>query len=157
MNGSDLYLVGQTVGALPSGSLAANSYGGGESDAFLAKYTESGESGSLQWTKQFGGAGLDAAQAIAIDPNGKIYLTGETNQSLFGSALGGSDAWIAQADASGNLLNASQIGTAQNDEAYSLIADSTGLYIAGQTQGGFPAATSSNQGNYDVWLAKYII
>ena len=157
VNGSDLYLVGQTVGALPSGSLAANCYGGGESDAFLAKYTESGESGSLQWTKQFGGAGLDAAQAIAIDPNGKIYLTGETNQSLFGSALGGSDAWIAQADASGNLLNASQIGTAQNDEAYSLIADSTGLYIAGQTQGSFPAATSSNQGSYDVWLAKYII
>jgi len=157
VSGSDLYLVGQTVGALPSGSLAANSYGGGESDAFLAKYTESGDSGSLQWTKQFGGAGLDAAQAIAIDPNGKIYLTGETNQSLFGSALGGSDAWIAQADASGNLLNASQIGTAQNDEAYSLIADSTRLYIAGQTQGSFPAATSSNQGNYDVWLAKYIV
>jgi hypothetical protein len=154
-SGSDLYIVGQTAGALPSGSLATNSYGGGESDAFLAKYVVSGSSGSLQWAKQIGGNGLDAAQAIAIDPTGKIYLTGETNTSLFGTALGGSDAWIAQADASGNLLSASQIGTAQNDEAYSLATSSTGaIYLAGQTQGSFPAA-SPNQGNYDIWLAKY--
>lgn len=153
VSGSDLYIVGQTAGALPSGSLATNAYGGGESDGFLAKYTVSGNSGSLQWTKQIGGSGLDAAQAIAIDPTGKIYLAGETNTSLFGAALGSSDAWIAQADASGNLLSASQLGTAQDDEAYSLVTDAAGaIYLAGQTQGSFAAA---NLGNYDVWLAKY--
>ncbi len=151
VSGSDLYIVGQTAAALPSGSLVANSYGGGESDAFLAKFSSSG---SWQWTKQIGGSGLDTAQAVAIDPAGRIYLTGETNTSLFGSALGGSDAWIAQADANGNLLSASQLGTAQNDEAYSITTDATGaIYLAGQTQGSFPAA--ANQGNYDIWIAKY--
>ena len=135
-SGSDLYIVGQTAGALPSGSLAANAYGGGESDAFLAKYTVSGDSGSLQWNKQIGGSGLDAAQAIAVGPTGQIYLTGETNTNLFGSALGGSDAWIAQADTSGNLLSASQIGTAQNDEAYSLTTERDGRNLSSRTDSG---------------------
>lgn len=156
VNGSDLYIVGQTVGTLPSGSLSANTYAGGEADAFLAKYTLTSNSGTLQWTRQIGGAGLDAAQAVAIDPIGKIYFTGETNTALFGTAAGGSDAWIAQADSSGNLVSATQLGTPQDDEAYGIVTDSSGaLYVIGQTQGTFAAASSQNQGNYDVWLAKY--
>lgn len=156
VNGSDLYIVGQTAGALPSGSLPSNTYAGGDADAFLAKYTVTSNSGTLSWVKQVGGTGLDSAQAITIDPTGKIYLTGETNTGLFGTALGGSDAWIAQASSTGSFVSSTQIGTAQDDEAYSIVTDSAGaLYVAGQTQGTFSNATSQNQGNYDIWLAKY--
>jgi hypothetical protein len=156
VNGSDVYIVGQTAGTLPSGSLAANTYAGGDADAFIAKYSVANNSGTLQWVKQVGGTGLDSAQAITIDPTGKIYAAGETNTGLFGNALGGSDAWIAQFNSSGSLMSAAQIGTAKDDEAYSITADGAGmLYLAGQTQGTFAAANSQNQGNYDVWLAKY--
>lgn len=157
IKGSELYIAGQTAGALPSGSLPANTYAGGESDAFIAKYSLTNNSGALQWTKQFGGSGLDAAQALTIDPGGKLYLTGETNTSLFGTAVGGSDAWIAQVDSSGNLVSTTQLGTSQNDEAYGIITDdsSSALYVIGQTQGTFAAANSQNQGNYDIWLTRY--
>ncbi|QYO67502.1 SBBP repeat-containing protein [Leptolyngbya sp. 7M] len=49
-----------------------------------------------------------------------------------------------------------QLGTPQDDEAYAIVTDSSGtLYVSGQTQGTFPTSGSQNQGNYDVWLAKY--
>ncbi len=156
VNGSELYIGGQTSGILPAGSLPANSFAGGEADAFFAKYAVTSTSGTRQWVKQFGGTGLDAVQAVTIDPAGKIYLTGETNTGLFGAALGGSDAWIAQADSSGNVVRATQIGTPQDDEAYTLVTDGAGtLYVAGQTQGTFPSSPTQNQGKYDVWLSQY--
>jgi hypothetical protein len=157
VKGSELYIVGQTAGALPSGTLPANTHAGGESDAFLTKYSLTNNSGALQWTKQIGGSGLDAAQAITIDSAGKLYITGETNTNLFGTAEGGSDAWIAQVDSNGNLVSSTQLGTSQNDEAYGIIADgnSSAFYVVGQTQGTFAAANSQNQGNYDIWLTRY--
>lgn len=156
--GSELYIVGQTSGVLPAGSLPTNAFAGGEADAFLAKYTATASGtlgGTLQWVKQAGGTGLDSAQAITIDSTGRIYLTGETNTGLFGNALGGSDAWIAQADRDGNWVRTAQVGTAQNDEAYALSVAGNTLYAAGQTQATFPGTTSSTQGNYDVWLTQY--
>lgn len=155
VNGSELYIGGQTAGTLPSGSLA-NTFAGGEADAFFAKYTVTNTSGTRQWAKQFGGSGLDAVQAVTIDPAGKIYLTGETNTGLFGNAVGGSDAWLAEIDSNGNFVRTTQIGTPQDDEAYTLVTDGTGtLYVAGQTQGTFPTSATQNQGRYDVWLSKY--
>lgn len=149
--GSDVYITGQTTGALPAGSLPANRFAGGTSDAFLAKY--SGQ-GVLQWSKQFGTAGLDEAQAIAVDSAGKIYVTGETDQGLFGPALGKTDTWLAQYDSAGTLTGSTQFGTDREDEAYGVTIDSTGgVYLAGQTQGAFSGLT--NTGNYDAWVAQY--
>ncbi|WNZ24330.1 hypothetical protein HJG54_16675 [Leptolyngbya sp. NK1-12] len=157
VNGSELYIVGQTGGTLPSGSLAANTYGGGEADGFIAKYILTNGGGSLQWVKQVGGTGLDSAQAVTIDSTGRIYWTGETDTGLFSNAVGGSDAWLAQINSDGSLTRTAQLGTPQDDEAYAIVTDSSGtLYVSGQTQGTFPTSGSQNQGNYDVWLAKYI-
>jgi hypothetical protein len=98
--------------------------------------------------------GLEESQGIAVDANGRIYLTGETTGSLFGDVLGGSDAWIAIYNADGTLLNSTQFGTAQDDEAYGISVDSQGnVYVIGQTFGEFPE--SSSQGDYDGWIAKY--
>lgn len=156
LNGSELYIGGQTAGTLPSGSLPANSFAGGEADAFFAKYTVTNTSGTRQWAKQFGGTDLDAIQAVTIDPAGRIYLTGETNTGLFGNRVGGSDAWLAEIDSNGNFVRSTQIGTPQDDEAYTLITGGNGtLYVAGQTQGTFAASPTQNQGNYDVWLSRY--
>jgi hypothetical protein len=45
----------------------------GEDDVFVAKY---GPCGELQWVKQFGGIGLDSAQALNLEPQGNIRLVG---------------------------------------------------------------------------------
>jgi hypothetical protein len=153
ISGTDLYITGQTAGLLPSGSLPANTYAG-KDDGFLAKYNSA--DGTFQWSKQFGTSGLDQSQAIATDSTGKIYLTGETDKSLFGNPIGKSDAWIAVYDSTGNLVGNTQIGTSAEDETYGITVDSTGnVYVAGQTYGAFSGAT--NAGKYDAWVAKYAL
>ncbi|MBD3880351.1 SBBP repeat-containing protein [Phormidium tenue FACHB-886] len=141
----NIYLTGQTDGTLPGQASA------GGVDSFVAKYDTNG---NQQWLKQFGTAALDEGQGIAFS-NNMVYLTGETRGGIFDNApLGGGDAWIAAFDSDGRLAGSTQIGTNQDDEAYNIAADAAGdIYLVGQTQGAF--AGVSQQGNYDVWVAKY--
>jgi hypothetical protein len=147
--GADVYITGQTSGSLPGYTFA-----GGKSDSFLAKY--SAQTGALQWVNQFGTTGMEEAQAIAIDSVGKIYIAGETDKALFGSASGKTDTWVAQYDNSGNRNGSAQFGTNQPDEAYGIAVDAAGnVYLAGQAQGAFPGVI--NAGKYDAWIAQYSV
>ncbi|MBF2002470.1 MAG: SBBP repeat-containing protein [Synechococcales cyanobacterium M58_A2018_015] len=151
VSGADVYITGQTSGTLPSGSTAANTFTGGRSDAFVAKYSNTG---ALQWVRQFGTNGIDEAQGIAVDSSGTIYVTGESDRALFGTSFGRTDAWVAQYDSSGNRTGGTQFGTDREDEAYGITVDAAGnVYLAGQTQGVFTGTTSA--GRYEVWVAQY--
>ncbi|WP_088893352.1 SBBP repeat-containing protein [Leptolyngbya ohadii] len=153
----NVYITGDTLGTLPEQTSA----GGG--DAFLARFDANG---SRQWLKQFGTAQLDESQAIAIDAQDRIYLTGETTGALFGNAvIGQADAWLAAFNTNGTLLGSTQVGTPQNDEAYGLAIVNPAptslpnspplIYLVGQTQGTFPNGGTTNQGNFDAWAAQY--
>jgi hypothetical protein len=142
----NVYVVGQTNGTLPG----QTSKGG--VDAFIAKYSTTG---NRVWLKQVGTAALDEAQSVAVDNAGNVYVTGETEGSLFGNNLGGSDAFVVKYTAAGREVVSTQIGTASNDETYGITVDADqNVYVVGQTQGAF--AGSTNAGNYDIWLAKYL-
>jgi hypothetical protein len=149
----NVYITGQTQGTLPGG-MPTNAKAGKASDidGFVAKYSKEG---TRLWVQQFGTSGLDESQAIAVDPSGQIYLTGETTKPfLGGTAAGKSDAWMTVFDTDGSLLLSSQVGTVKDDETYGITVDATGnVYITGQTYSAFPGAT--NAGKYDFWLAKY--
>ncbi|MBD1850720.1 SBBP repeat-containing protein [Leptolyngbya sp. FACHB-711] len=156
-SGGNVYITGDTIGALPGQTSA------GGSDAFLAKYDSNG---TRQWIKQFGTAQLDESQAIAIDDRDRIYLAGETTGSLFGNApLGLSDGWLATFDSAGTLLGSTLVGTPQDDDVYSLIVVNPApnaalnspytVYLAGQTQGTFLNGGINNQGSFDAWAAQY--
>ncbi|HEY9661227.1 MAG TPA: SBBP repeat-containing protein, partial [Allocoleopsis sp.] len=142
--GNSVYITGQTQVALPGNSYAGNK------DAFVAKYSSDG---ARQWVRQFGTSGLEEAQTIAVDNSGRIYVAGETNQSLFGSYYAGSDAWVAVYDSNGNRLKGLQIGTLGDDEIYGATITGNSLYLIGQTEGSFSGF--SNQGSYDAWVAQY--
>ena len=143
----NVYITGQTDGTLPGQTSA------GGIDSFVAKYDTNG---NAQWLKQFGTAALDEGQGITYS-KGNVYLTGETAGDLFSNTnLGGSDAWIAGFNSSGQLVGSTQIGTNKDDETYNITSDAAGnLYVVGQTNGAFAGAT--NQGQYDVWVAKYTV
>lgn len=55
-------------------------YGGGASDAFLARYSEGGE---LEYATFLGGSGSDAALALATLRGRDVYLTGHTDSADF--------------------------------------------------------------------------
>jgi Beta-propeller repeat len=144
----NVYVTGTTLGTLPGQTSAGNV------DSFLVKYDTSG---GLQWLKQFGSAGLDESQAVAVDRSGRIYLTGETTGSLFGNtSVGQSDTWIAAYSNNGDLIANTLIGTASNEETYNItVSDAGRIYVVGQTQGDL--AGTGNLGGYDAWIAEYTL
>lgn len=140
----NVYVVGLTEGALAGNALV------GDKDAFVAKYSTDGEQ---QWVNQFGTTSLDEAQSVAIDSAGNVYVTGETEGSLFGTSFGGSDAWVVKYNDEGQTIASLQIGGAADEETYGITVDNAGkVYLVGQTTGDLGG---TNQGSFDVWLAQY--
>jgi hypothetical protein len=142
----NVYVVVHTDGALPGQTSI------GSTDAWIVKYDTNG---NQQWLNQFGTSGLDEAQAIALDAAGNIYVTGETDGSLFGDHQGGTDAWIVKYSSSGRQIASLQLGTAADEETYGITVGADGaVYVVGQTQGSLGGA---NAGSYDVWVARYVL
>lgn len=142
----EIFVAGSTLGALPGNANA------GGSDNFLIAYAADG---SRQWVRQFGTVAFDAAQALATDGVGGIYLGGVTSGSFDGNAnAGGSDLLLAKYDRSGVRLWSRQLGSAGSDAVLGLGAEGQGgAYLTGSTSGGLDGNLSS--GGEDLVLVKY--
>ncbi len=127
----------------------------GQSDYFIAKYNASG---SLNWTRQVGGAigGNTFSSAITTDSTGKNYITGSTNAAISGQTQNGDyDYFIAKYSESGGLIWSRQIGI-NGGSTYSngiSIDSSNNSYITGYTNVGISGQTQVGQ--YDYFIAKY--
>jgi uncharacterized protein (TIGR03437 family) len=56
-------------------------------DVFIAKFNVEGK--QLQWATYLGGDGDEIVQSFAVDPNGSIVISGETNSTNFPVSLNG--------------------------------------------------------------------
>jgi len=65
--GGAIYIVGETVGAMPGQTQV------GGSDVFVCRYESDG---NLIWIRQFGTALPDDARAVSVDPDGNAYVAG---------------------------------------------------------------------------------
>ncbi len=118
-----IYVAGRTSGGLRlgndttgrSGLTHQRDFGGGATDAFLAKIAPKG---SVLWCTYFGGAGDDEAVQVVVDSMAGVMLIGNTN-STEGIATdsaqqaqpgGGTDTFIAYFTEYGRLLNATYLG-----------------------------------------------
>ena len=112
----------------------------GASDIFLAKVDAN--SGSLQWAKQYGGAGVDAGKGIALDAAGKIYLVGSFfdranfgGSDLFLSENGTKEAFVVRLKSDGTFDGAQAAfgsSTSQEDIARQVRVDSSGnVFLVG--------------------------
>lgn len=76
---NNIYLTGRTYSQTnfsTPGCYQPNYGGGGEADAYLAKFNSSG---SLLWSTYIGGVGNDAGNGVTCDASGYVYLVGNTN------------------------------------------------------------------------------
>ncbi|MHB8524015.1 MAG: SBBP repeat-containing protein [Limisphaerales bacterium] len=124
-------------------------YGGGFSDAFLAKFDSQGR---LLFSTYFGGSGGgltgDYPNAIALDPQGNIVVVGQTSSTDLpttadafqpdyggGSAFGPGDGFIAKFTPDGaQLLYCSYFGGSGDEIINGLAIDGAGnICITGQT------------------------
>jgi hypothetical protein len=92
------YIAGITFGGLDGNTLA------GTSDFFLTKYSPSG---TKVYTKQLGATGADTyGEAVEIDANGNVVVSGVTSGGLDGNICVGSwNSFVTKYDNAGTKLN----------------------------------------------------
>ena len=112
--------------------------GASDNDGFLAKFNSSG---SILWSRYFGGGNEDKFYSVATDKDKNVYITGETtspfmaNFSSHQSSIAGfNDAIIAKFDSTGIKSWCSYFGGSFNEVGSSCSVDTTGhVYMAGYT------------------------
>lgn len=107
---------------------------------------------NLQWARQLGDGSRDSSYSVSADPQGNVYITGQSDGSLGGPNVGSTDAFVAKYDAAGALVWTAQLGTSLFDTSFGIAADSLGnVFITGYTFGGLGG---QNAGNADAYIAK---
>ena len=110
----------------------------GETDAFVTKVNASG---SIAYSTYLGGAGMDAANAIAVDSSGAAYVAGYTYSTdlpvvnAIGAANAGDcDAFLAKINGTPTLQFLTYLGGSGADTATAATMDPAGaVYLAGWT------------------------
>jgi hypothetical protein len=145
----NVYVAGKFSGTATFGDTNSPITSFGDSDAFLAKYSQQGQ---LQWVNQFGGAGTDAADSVAVDKTGKVYVSGAYGgQSKFDSiTLTNVGGFVAKVDpATTNVLWA----TGAALEWFAIAVDTnSNAYVVGQP---LPFQIAGNKAAEPIALAKY--
>jgi hypothetical protein len=146
----NVYITGYTYGDLESRAQK------GSADIFLAKYTADGE---RRWIRQLGTPGRDAANNIAADREGNIYITGYTYGDLETGVLKDSaDIFLAKYAGNGDRQWIKQLSFSSHNEAMGITIDQDGnIYLAGLTdiKAVSPGDSNSTKLCGDIFLAKF--
>jgi hypothetical protein len=122
----------------------AKSFGGGNTDAFIAELSADGT--SLLYGTYLGGSGDDAGASITLDASGSIYVAGKTTSNNFptknpleSQLQAAQAAFITKIDSSGNLVYSTFLGMTSNAAATGIAVDSnSAMYVTGTASAGFP-------------------
>jgi hypothetical protein len=161
------YLIGYTNGndILVSSSGVFQTTSGGSYDSFILKLDSAG---NFIWATYFGGAGGEFTITADIDNSDNILVGGFTSSadmpavnSYQGTMGGALDAFIAKFDTTGNLIWSTYCGGTNSEDAHVIKTDDqNNVIISGETfSSDFPVSVgafqSGNNGNQDIFLAKY--
>ena len=117
-------------------------YGGGASDAYVAKFNTSG---TRQWITFLGGEDVDQGRGVAIDTAGNVFIAGTSEATWNGSPrrpfTSAKDGFVAKLNPSGILQWNAFLGGSGDDEGRGIAVDGSGnAYVAGSSE----AAWGSN-------------
>jgi hypothetical protein len=150
------------------------SYGGGEADLFVTSLSPDGS--AFEYSTYLGGQAQDEAYAIAVNPAGSVFLTGDTRSANFplvnplDNGLNDQppvsndiapDAFVTRLAPGGqSLVFSTFLGGAKQDKGFAIGVDGAdNVYVSGKTSStDFPtvnAVQSRNRGEpYDVFVTK---
>jgi hypothetical protein len=138
----------------------------GLTDIFLVKLSPSG---NYVWNKTYGSIGVDYGQAVSVDIENNVILTGRFSENIsFGSvsnartSRGGTDIFLMKLNPSGNTIWVNTYGDMQNDFGMHVMTNKNGIIYFGGTFRGrvdfdpsnFSTNTDANGGS-DIILALY--
>jgi uncharacterized protein (TIGR02145 family) len=138
------YTMSETIMASPGAyQPSLNSSG----DAFIAKFNSIG---FRIWGTYYGGTDTEWGHSIAIDPQGNLYIAGETESATnmaspgaFQTTIGGGqDAYLAKFDSTGQRIWGTYYGGTGTDQGRNCSIDANGhLLLAGYTESSANIAT----------------
>ncbi|MBI3358922.1 MAG: SBBP repeat-containing protein [Nitrospirae bacterium] len=138
-------------------------------EAFVTKIDQDGE---IVYSTYLGGSKDDKGLAIAVDSQGRAYVTGSTFSDDFPTVssplptqicveLGNSDAFVTMISADGaSAVYSTCLGGSLNDEGHGIAVDTVfNAYVTGQTiSTNFPKTSdplqSVNAGSFDAFVTK---
>lgn len=161
-NDGSVFLTGNFFSAtLTFGSATLTNDSAGVPDMFLVKMDNSG---NVLWATSAGGNDQDRAFSVAVDADGNCYVAGsfKSPSITFGTttltnASTGYDCFIVKYDADGNVLWAIRSGGGSNEFPKHIVADTSGIYIAGYYYSPtitFGSVTLTNTGSPDLFVVK---
>jgi hypothetical protein len=168
---NNAYVVGHT---LSTSNIATNGVYqttlNGNFDVYIAKFDPNG---SLTWGTYFGGSSYETCYCVYVQPNGDIYVGGNTgsaanvasigaHQTVYGGGI--DDAILLKFDTNGQRLWSTYYGADQHDIAYSVTVDnSANVIICGHTESSNIANSIASPGSFkqffsfgvDAFVAKF--
>ena len=164
----NVFVCGETLSTdFPTTNAFADAPPGGGWDAFLVKLDAEGQISDL--ATRFGGNGDDRAYDLAVDPDGDVYVGGETTSDDFPlvnayrstAQAGVYDGFITKFDMAGRKLGYSTyIGGSQDDGIFAVAVDAIGAaFLVGETASeDFPVSTTTYSarfgGSKDAFVTK---
>jgi len=114
--------------------------------------------GDVEWVRTMDTGDIEPALFNNIKttsaPDGNVYLLGLTNGDLHGlDIVGMTDIFIRKYTPEGDELWTRMLGTTRIDIGQAIAADSTGIYIAGSTEGTFDG--QANTSGHSALIGKY--
>lgn len=133
----------------------------GFNDIVVAKYKMA--DGSHVWSRQYGGSGLDAGIAVAVDSAGDIYVTGRFQNTVnFGggphTAVGMTSTFLARFKMDGTFVWSSPLGGPGYTFPYRVFVDNAGsVFLTGRFSvvADFGSGPLIPAGGYDGFVARY--
>jgi len=162
------YLTGDTHSTdFPTDDAYQSTFGSGDADAFVTKFSASGD--SLVYSTYLGGSGTDEAKSIQVDSSSRAYITGQTSstdfpiQSAYQNTYGGGDrdVFVTILSSSGSsLVYSTFLGGSSDDRGFAIALDSSqNVYVTGCTSStDFPIKNAYKGtyggGDYDAFVTK---
>lgn len=151
-----IVVVGSFVGQIDFGGGALTS--AGATDVFVARFDSAG---TLDWVRQYGDAGAQAATDVAIDPSGNVLVTGTMAGTVdFGgvplATTGLSDVFVLKLDSAGAHLQSANFGDVSAQVGGAIASDPSGnVLLTGAVFGAIDFGGGPLVGaGEDVYVAK---
>jgi hypothetical protein len=165
-NNGNVYLAGQTTSTTNIASGGFQNTFGGVYDAFIVKFTSSG---NRAWGTYYGGAGYDTGEGLTTDNIGNVYITGQTSSTTniasggFQNSYGGGlwDAYLVKFNSTGNRVWGTYYGGSADDWGNTVTDVVGNIYLSGYTFSSNSIANNGFQNTYgggqDGFLVKFSV
>lgn len=166
---NNLFVSGYTYGSTTFTTVGAHqtTFGGGTSDAFLAKFTSNG---TRIWSTYYGGSGTDYSYSCQLDTTGNVFLSGITSSTnnistpgSYQTTYGGGtyDGFLVKFNTNGVRQWGTYYGGPSEDAPQYCRTDKSGrVYLGGYSTSSISISTplshqSAYSAGWDCFLAKF--